>query len=75
MKIRTIFCPYCNIQMKYRSTERIQLGQSGIIFEHLDHWLSGHLTVSIYECPNCGRLEFFRYKKEKKNADGNIRKL
>ncbi|SEK84466.1 hypothetical protein SAMN02910353_01417 [Ruminococcus sp. YRD2003] len=53
MKIRKINCPYCNIEMKYISTERIQLGRTG--------WIA--LPVSIYECPTCSKLEFFRYKK------------
>ena len=65
MKVRQINCPYCNIPMKYRGTEKIQLGKSNIIFEHLDHWLSGALTVSIYECPSCNKLDFFKYKKNK----------
>ncbi len=66
MKVRNINCPYCNVAMKYMGTKRIQLGKSGLIFEHLDQWLSGALTASIYECPRCGKLEFFRYKKPKK---------
>ncbi len=49
--------------MKYIATKRIQLGKSNIFFEHLDNWLSGALPVSIYECPTCFKLEFFRYKK------------
>jgi len=63
MKVRKISCPYCSIEMKYIGTKRIQLGKSNIIFEHLDNWLSGALPVSIYECPKCAKLEFFRYRK------------
>ena len=63
MKVRKIGCPYCGVAMKYIGTKRIQLGKSNIFFEHLDNWLSGALPVSIYECPTCSKLEFFRYKK------------
>lgn len=66
MKVRRISCPYCNVLMKYIGTKRIQLGKSGLIIEHLDQWLSGALTASIYECPECGKLEFFKYRKAKK---------
>ena len=65
MKIRNISCPYCKVKMEYTGTKRIQLGKSNVIFEHLDHWLSGALPVSIYECPQCGKLEFFSYRKAK----------
>lgn len=65
MKIRTIFCPYCRVQMEYKGTKRIQLGRTGLITGDLDNLLSGALTVSIYECPECGKLEFFRFKKTK----------
>ena len=70
MKIRKIGCPYCRVQMEYKGTKKIQLGRTGLILGDLDNLLSGALTASIYECPSCGKLEFFRYKKTKKvNGD------
>ncbi|MBR3421721.1 MAG: hypothetical protein IKG98_06630 [Ruminococcus sp.] len=63
MKIRKIGCPYCNVLMEYKGTKRIQLGRTGWIIGDWDNLLSGSLTVSIYECPKCRKLEFFRYKK------------
>ena len=75
MKIRKIDCPYCRLPMRYLGNKRIQLGKSGIIFEHLDHWLSGALPVSIYECPGCGKYEFFRSDmntKRKKDKNDTI---
>ncbi len=49
--------------MEYKGTKRIQLGRTGWIIGDWDNLLSGSLTVSIYECPKCRKLEFFRYKK------------
>lgn len=63
---RQIYCPYCNVLMKYLGVKTIQLGSAGWIIGDLDNLLSGSLKVSIYECPNCRKLEFFRYKKPKK---------
>ncbi len=71
MIIKNVKCPYCDIRLQYRGTKRIQLGKSGIIFEHLDHWLSGALSVRIYECPACGKLEFFSSDKTKGKKDKN----
>ncbi|WP_164170122.1 hypothetical protein [Ruminococcus flavefaciens] len=72
MKIRTIYCPYCNVQMKYMGTKRIQLGRTGFIIGGWDNLLSGALTASIYECPKCGKLEFFRFKKTKRKKDDTV---
>lgn len=63
---RQIYCPYCNLLMGYLGVKTIQLGSAGWIIGDLDNLLSGSLKVSIYECPNCRKLEFFRYKKPKK---------
>lgn len=61
--------------MEYIGTERIQLGRTGWIIGDWDNLLSGALTTSIYECPRCGRLEFFRYKKTKRKKDDTGRNI
>ena len=65
MKIRKIYCLYCNILMEYTGTYRIQLGGTNTI-------ILKRLPVSIYECPKCGKLEFFRYKKTKRKKDDTV---
>jgi DNA-directed RNA polymerase subunit RPC12/RpoP len=65
MKIRKISCPYCNIFMEYTGTYRIQLGGTNTILLH-------RLPTSIYECPRCGKLEFFRFKKTKRKKDDTV---
>ena len=61
-KVRKIKCPYCDVMMKYRGAQRIQLGRWGLLMEHWDNWLSGALSVQLYECPECGKIEMFRLK-------------
>lgn len=69
MKIRKITCPYCNVLMRYMGTKRIQLGRTGWITGDWDNLLSGSLTTSIYECPECGKIELFRFKKTKREKE------
>lgn len=69
MNVRKIYCPYCNILMRYMGTKRIQLGRTGWIIGDWDNLLSGSLTTSIYECPKCGKLELFRFKKTKREKE------
>ncbi|MBR5514520.1 MAG: hypothetical protein IKV85_11145 [Ruminococcus sp.] len=69
MKIRKLICPYCNVLMRYMGTKRIQLGRTGWIIGDWDNLLSGSLTTSIYECPKCGKLELFRFKKTKREKE------
>ena len=39
--------------------EKIQLGETGLLFRDLSHLLSGAMSVDIYVCPRCKRMEFF----------------
>ncbi len=55
--------------MRYMGTKRIQLGRTGWITGDWDNLLSGSLTTSIYECPECGKLELFRFKKTKREKE------
>ncbi len=61
-KIRQIYCPYCDVLLRYRGANRIQLGKWNFFFEHWDNWRSGALNVQIYECPKCGKIELFRIR-------------
>ncbi|SFW40448.1 hypothetical protein SAMN02910280_2346 [Ruminococcus flavefaciens] len=50
----------------------MQLGRTGFIIGDIDNLFSGALTTSIYECPKCGKLEFFRFKKTKRKKDDTV---
>lgn len=53
-------CANCDREMEFLGEEQLQLGQTGIVFGHLSNLLAGSLDVEIWECPACGKLEFYR---------------
>lgn len=52
-------CANCAAAMRFLGEEQIQLGQVGFFFGHLSNLLSGSLDVEIWECPSCGKLDFY----------------
>ena len=52
-------CLRCGGEMGHVGQERIQKGQYGWIFGAWDNLLSGALTVDIYCCRQCKKLEFY----------------
>ncbi len=59
MDEKNIACLRCNVPMQYVKTEKIQLGEAGIFFDHLNNVIAGSLNADIYMCPQCGKFEFF----------------
>ncbi len=58
--MKNIKCLRCNHEMEYIMTEDIQLGKESFLFGNWPNLLAGGLEVSIYSCPKCGKLEFFK---------------
>ncbi len=56
---KPIHCLRCHIPMEHAGDKTLQLGQYGIILGHLSNLVSGAMEVSIYCCPQCGKIEFF----------------
>lgn len=52
-------CLRCEGEMKFVTTEKIQLGKMGLLLGDLPHLVSGALTVKIYVCKSCKKIEFF----------------
>ena len=52
-------CLRCKTPMQYKGTDQIQLGKTGFVVGSLSNLLSGALDVAVYECPKCGKIEFF----------------
>ena len=57
--MKSINCLRCDKKMDYIMTEDIQLGKQSFIFGDWPNLLAGALTVSVYRCPKCGKIEFF----------------
>ncbi len=53
-------CLRCGVEMQLLRRTRIQLGQTGWVLGDLPNLLAGGLPVEIYDCPICGKLEFYR---------------
>lgn len=58
--MRRIVCLRCDAPMGYIKTEKLQLGQTGWILGDLPNLISGAMSVEIYSCPQCGKIEFFQ---------------
>ncbi len=58
--MRRLTCLRCQTPMSYLRDEKLQLGQTGWVLGDLPNLLAGAMEVSIYACPNCGKIEFFR---------------
>ena len=52
-------CIRCGGTMAHIGQEKLQLGQYGAFFGHLDQLFSGALAVDIYCCHDCKKLEFY----------------
>ncbi len=55
-------CLRCEYEMISRGTEKIQLGESGLLFGSWNNVSAGSLEVEIYICDKCGKVEFFYVK-------------
>ncbi len=53
-------CGNCGKEMEFLGEEQIQLGQVGVVLGHLSNLLSGSLDVELWECYNCGKIDFYR---------------
>lgn len=56
-------CLRCGSHMEYKATDQIQLGKTGFFMGTLSNLLAGAMDVAIYECPVCGKIEFFNPEK------------
>ena len=64
-----IKCLRCGEPLHFLSHERLQLGKTGWVLGDLPNLLAGALTVDIYVCPKCRKLEFYAAEgEEQKDA-------
>ena len=52
-------CLRCGRQMRYIKREKLQLGQTGWVLGDLPNLFAGAMSVDIYTCPGCSKIEFY----------------
>lgn len=53
-------CTGCGGNLEFLGERQIQLGQVGFMLGHLSNLMAGALDVELWECPDCGKIEFYR---------------
>lgn len=66
-------CLRCGSPMRFLGSEKIQLGKTSFITGIWCNIFSGALGVTIYQCSNCGKIEFFNADKSDLSADTSQR--
>ena len=61
-------CLRCTAPMRYVKQERLQLGQTDWILGDLPNLFAGAMSVDIYTCPSCGKVEFFLAEGEQEDV-------
>lgn len=61
---RELNCLRCGNSMRYIKSEKIQLGQSGLILGDIPNYIAGALPVDIYKCNECCKIEFFQMEED-----------
>ena len=70
----TLTCLRCGEQLQYLSKEQIQLGKTGWLLGDLPNLVAGALSVDIYVCPSCRKLELYMAEGEDIHADEELPK-
>ena len=52
-------CLRCESKMNFIGTKEFQLGKATFLWGDLPHFWEGALMLDIYQCENCGKIEFF----------------
>lgn len=57
--MRRLDCLRCGTQMQFLLREKFQKGESGPWVGNLNFNFRGGFDMEVYNCPRCGKLEFF----------------
>ena len=69
--MRDIDCLRCGVKMSYVGDEKFQLGQTGWFLGDIPNLVAGAMRLSIYSCPECGKIEFFTAEDEPSSGYSN----
>lgn len=62
-------CIRCGGEMVHIGQEKLQMGKFRLLTGHLDQLFSGALTVDIYCCRDCKKLEFYAVEEPEEEED------
>ena len=62
-------CLRCGSPMRFLGSEQLQLGKTSFFTGVWSNLFSGALKVTVYRCPNCGKLEFYHSEEEDPSAE------
>ena len=57
--MKDLNCLRCGRQMRYIKREKLQMGQTGWVLGDLPNLFAGAMSVDIYTCPGCSKIEFY----------------
>ena len=60
--MRELKCLYCGTAMEFNGIKELQMGHEDLVVD--THYWSGSLKMAMYECPNCGKYDFFKPDEE-----------
>lgn len=63
-------CIRCGGTMVHIGQEKLQLGKFGLLTGHLDQIFSGALSVDLYCCRDCKKLEFYAVEEPEEMGEG-----
>lgn len=63
-------CLRCGGEMYHVGQERLQRGKMGLLLGAWDNLLSGAMTVDVYCCRDCKKLEFYAVEEPTEAGSG-----
>ena len=67
-------CLRCGGKMVFIGSYDFQLGRAGWLLGDLPHLIEGSMALSVYRCPDCGKVEFFSFE-ESEIRDENMDRI
>ena len=58
-EMKDLMCLRCHVPMDAFGEKQLQLGKTGWILGDLPNLFAGAMSVQLYRCPRCGKLELF----------------
>lgn len=56
---RELNCLRCGTEMEFAGREQFQLGEESLFFGVMAVATAQSTRMDVYQCPNCGKVEFF----------------